>query len=283
MLIAIRLLLASEADLLLPPSVGRAAHAALLARIHEHDAALARYLHDREGPKPLTCSSLMGASAHPDGLRVRAGAPLSLRYTALLPEVAAALQALLIDEPPDAIRLDVHTLQVTGALCDEKADPWTGTTTYEALAAAQASGSAPADRTIRLHFASPTAFRSGGLTVPVPLPSLVFGSLVERWNAFSPIRLSGEVRRFGEEMIAISRYSLHSRIMSHKNEALRIGGVGEASYRALSGDRYWVGVMNVLARFARFSGVGVQTTTGMGQARWLAAGERPDRQSGGRA
>jgi CRISPR-associated endoribonuclease Cas6 len=45
--------------------------------------------------------------------------------------------------------------------------------------------------------------------------------------------------------------------------------VGQATYRALAGDRYWLGVMNMLAEFALYSGVGVQTATGMGQARKL--------------
>ncbi|NJN81941.1 MAG: CRISPR system precrRNA processing endoribonuclease RAMP protein Cas6 [Caldilineaceae bacterium] len=103
------------------------------------------------------------------------------------------------------------------------------------------------------------------------LPGLVFGSLVERWNAFSPVTLSPEMRRFGEEMVAISRYHLQSRPVAQKNQGLRIGGVGEATYRALAGDRYWLGVMQMLADFALYSGVGVQTATGMGQVRHRAA------------
>jgi CRISPR-associated endoribonuclease Cas6 len=105
------------------------------------------------------------------------------------------------------------------------------------------------------------------MTMPVPLPGLVFGSLVERWNAFSPVALSPEMRAYGEEVMAISRYRLESRAVEQKNQAVRIGAVGQATYRALAGDRYWLGVMNMLAGFALYGGVGVQTTTGMGQVR----------------
>ena len=105
----------------------------------------------------------------------------------------------------------------------------------------------------------------------LPLPGLVFGSLVERWNAFSPVTLSGEMRRFGEERIALSRYRLESRAVVQKaaqqQRALRMGGVGRATYTALGGDRYWLSVMHMLAQFALYSGVGVQTATGMGQVR----------------
>jgi CRISPR-associated endoribonuclease Cas6 len=105
------------------------------------------------------------------------------------------------------------------------------------------------------------------MTVPVPMPGLVFGSLVERWNAFSPITLSPDMRRYGEEVMAISQYSLRSAPVAQKAQGLRIGGVGEVTYRALSSDRYWIGVMHMLADFALFGGVGVQTATGMGQVR----------------
>ena len=96
---------------------------------------------------------------------------------------------------------------------------------------------------------------------------LVFGSLVERWNTFSPVPLSPDMRRFGEEVMAISQYNLRSVPVTQKNQALRIGGLGEVTYRAMSSDRYWLGVMHMLADFAQFSGVGVQTATGMGQVR----------------
>lgn len=132
----------------------------------------------------------------------------------------------------------------------------------------------PPPRQVTLEFASPTAFKSAGLTVPVPMPNLVFGSLVERWNAFSPVTLSPEMRRFGEEMVALSRYRLESRVVEQKNNALRIGGVGQATYVAVAADRYWLAVLQMLADFALYSGVGVQTATGMGQVRRVEKASR---------
>lgn len=292
MLTAIRLNLVCETETQLPASVGRASYAALLALLAARDPALAQSLHDGDGPKPVTCSDLFGAQGpsgaqrasgaqRPTGARgagsrqrsdsefrtLRAGEAASLRYTALTAETSALLRRVLLEEPPQSIRLDTATLRVTGALCDAAADAWSGSTSYEALAAEQITRLEGPDRSVRLLFASPTAFRSAGRTVPVPLPGLVFGSLVERWNAFSPVGLSGEMRRFGEEMIVISRYRLQSEAVAHKGDGLRIGGVGEVTYRALNADRYWVGVMQMLARFALYAGVGAQTTTGMGQVR----------------
>jgi len=93
----------------------------------------------------------------------------------------------------------------------------------------------------------------------VGLPSIHLDSPPNRWIDYKP----------RAEMLALTRYRLQSRPVTQKNGALRIGGVGTVTYRALGGDRYWLATMQMLAEFARYSGVGVQTATGMGQARRL--------------
>ncbi|HHW86813.1 MAG TPA: CRISPR system precrRNA processing endoribonuclease RAMP protein Cas6 [Chloroflexi bacterium] len=267
MLISIVLTLVSDKEVTLPAFVGRANYAATLAQLGRVDAALAQRIHESDGPKPLTCSSLLGVQADAKGLTVRADAPVYVRMTGLTPEVSARLADALLAAPPPTWELGGATFAVQAAICDPARHGWSGQTTYEALAAAQLAHADQLDRQVTLEFASPTAFKSKEMTVPVPLPGLVFGSLVERWNAFSPVVLSPEMRRYGEEVMAISRYKLESRAVGQKGDALRIGGVGQATYRALAGDRYWLGVMNMLAEFALYGGVGVQTATGMGQAR----------------
>jgi CRISPR-associated endoribonuclease Cas6 len=242
-------------------------HAAVLARLQEIDPDLAAAIHDGDGPKPLTCSGLLAAPA--SGMLVP-GQVYAVRFTALTPEVAAGLRAAVLQTQPPYLELDGQRFAVEAAICDAVGDAWTGADDYVPLAAQYLGPSATLPRTVTLEFASPTTFRSAGNNVPIPLPSLVFGSLVERWNAFSPVALSPDARRFGAEMVAISRYRLHSVAVAHKGDALRIGGVGQVSYRVLSHDRYWLGTMHLLAAFALYSGVGSQTAAGMGQCRALA-------------
>jgi CRISPR-associated endoribonuclease Cas6 len=229
----------------------------------------------------------LGAAGR-DQATVRAGQHYAVRLTGLTAPISQALYAGLglhgtsgaaaeAGQAPQPWVLDDHPFQVVGVVCDPAQQPWTGQTTYEALAAQQLLQAERPQHQVTLEFASPTAFKSGGLTMPVPLPGLVFGSLVERWNAFSPVTLAPEMRRFGEEMVAISRYRLESRPVGQKNHALRIGGVGQATYVATGGDRYWLAVLHMLADFALYSGVGVQTATGMGQVRRLARDERRER------
>jgi CRISPR-associated endoribonuclease Cas6 len=267
MLISILLQLTTEHPASLPAHLGRANHAATLRRIAAIDPALAEQIHAGDGPKPITCSGLWGGRRNGEAVTVQPGERCAVRISGLAAPVSRALEQALLAGPPATWTLDDHPFVVTGAVCDAGQEPWSGRTTYEELAAAQLLQAGRLPRQATLEFASPTAFKSAGMTVPVPLPGLVFGSLVERWNAFSPVTLSPEARRFGEEMVAISRYRLESLAVGQKNSGLRIGGVGRATYTALGGDRYWLGVMQMLADFALYSGVGVMTTTGMGQCR----------------
>lgn len=271
MLISIVITLESETDVTLPGDLGRANYAATLENLNRVDPALARLVHDGDGPKPLTCSGILNGRANREGLLIRAGQPYYLRVTGLLPQISQGLAASLLVDPPPGWELDRHAFRVVAATADPAEHGWAGQSSFESLAAHQMLQAEKPKRRATLEFLSPTAFKSKGMTVPIPTPDLVFGSLVDRWNAFSPVVLSPEVRRFGDEMVAVSRYKLESRAVAQKSAgkggALRIGGVGSVTYTALGGDRYWLGTLQMLADFALFSGVGVQTTTGMGQVR----------------
>ncbi len=81
------------------------------------------------------------------------------------------------------------------------------------------------------------------------------------------------VKRYAEEMVVISRYTLRSAPGWDRGQGdrrgLRIGSIGKIAYSALNRDRYWLSALGLLAAFALYSGVGAQTTMGMGQVRAL--------------
>jgi CRISPR/Cas system endoribonuclease Cas6 (RAMP superfamily) len=52
-----------------------------------------------------------------------------------------------------------------------------------------------------------------------------------------------------------------------KRSGLRMGGTGEVTYVSLNYDRYWMSIIQTLALFAQFGGVGAGTTIGLGQCR----------------
>jgi CRISPR-associated endoribonuclease Cas6 len=268
-LIAIVLTLRSEKQALLPRDIGRAVYAVALENLARVDADLPQSIHAGDGPKPVTCSGILNGRGNRQGTSISPTEDYYVRITGLNQRASQALDAAFLTQPPTTLTLNGHPFTVTSATCDNTQHPWSGRTTYETLAAQHMLHSDPPPRQVTLSFAAPVAFKSGGIQMPLPLPGLVFGSLVDRWNQFSPVRLSPDVRRFGEEQVAISRFRMHSRPVDQKNGAMRVGGLGRVTYTVLRSDRYWQGVMGLLADFALFSGVGVQTTSGMGQTRRL--------------
>jgi len=247
---------------------GRASHALLLDTVELTDAALARALHEGSGPRPFTASSLLG---HLPGGRLDPAEIYTLRFTALRGDVARCLLAASQPGGPWApgavLTLDGLALSVVGALTAAAEHPWAGSESYAGLAAARLVGGDPAARQVSLLFTSPTSFRSQERHVPLPLPELVFGSLLERWNAFAPLALPAEVKRYAAECLAISRYDLATRPVPGKEGGLRVGAVGQITYATLNYDRYWMSILHALAAFALYAGVGVGTTSGLGQCR----------------
>ena len=267
---------------------GRAAHALLLDVVRKHDESLAANLHEIANQKlqianpesqsqnqtrPFTVSTLMG--------RFNKGALIAdqtyiLRLTAFRADVANALAAESSHgslRGGQMIELDYHQFQIQdpqSAIQNPKSQiesPWSAISTYQDLSEPFLLSKQNAPRRVTLQLTSPTTFKSGGIHVPVPTPSLVFGSLLERWNAFAPIAFPAEVKRYAEECLAISRYDLKTKPIPQKGDGLRVGAVGSVTYTAVNYDRYWMSVIATLAEFALFSGLGTGTAQGLGQAR----------------
>ncbi len=271
MLISIVLELESEKDGVLPGELGHAGYAAFLARLNQVHPTLASELHNGSGPKPLTCSGLLDGRPGQAQRTLRRGQRAQVRITGLTAAVGQALLDVLVDHPPSAWSLHDHPFRVLDSVCDANVHPWSGQTDYERLAAQAMAQVAHLPRQVTLEFTSPTSFKlAEGMHMPLPMPALVFGSLAERWNAFSPLALSAELRQFCQSGLAISAFRLSSVPVNQKGNALRIGGQGRVSYRVLCDDPYYLAAINMLADFALYSGVGIQTTMGMGQVRRLA-------------
>ncbi|HWQ11201.1 MAG TPA: CRISPR system precrRNA processing endoribonuclease RAMP protein Cas6 [Roseiflexaceae bacterium] len=250
------------------PDLARAAHAAVLRLIATANADLAARLHDDDGPKPLTVSNLIGLTPRGRVAAVTPDRTYWLRLTLLTPE----LEALVEGWTPEAIGvldLDGTAWRVEALAADEATHPWAGRASYEGLAAPALLRAAGGPTRWTLEFAAPVTFRQRGLTMPLPLPDLVFGSLLDRWNAFAPLALPEEVRRFAAECVAVSRFELRSQAPLGKGGAPQIGAVGRCTYTAVNRDRYWLACVETLARFALYGGVGAGTARGFGQVRLL--------------
>lgn len=270
MLTSLVLRLAPTETLNMPRHLGRATHSLFMSLLASHDAALAQSVHDSAGWKPFTSSNVMGARRQGQSLLATSADELRVRFTGLNAPVSAVLQKIAGEAGNTLVQveLDRVPLRVIGATLDGDVDPLAGQTTYEALAMPYLfSRETPATR-ITLRFLSPTAIQARGQNLPFPLPGSVFGGLAARWNAFSTTQaLPEEVKRFSEECIAVSRFMGRSRVWPGKDGATLIGFVGGVRYAATNRDRYWLSLLNVLADYAWYAGVGYQTTQGMGQVR----------------
>src|SRR5690606_16704906 len=111
-------------------------------------------------------------------------------------------------------------------------------------------------------------FHSKGMVIPFPLPALVFGHLIERWNKYNDVKLAEDARAFAEAAVAVSRHDLRTQHVTFDRDtggkAALSGFTGYCRYAITQHDRYWVGVLHALAAYAFYSGVGVRTTIGLG-------------------
>ena len=253
-------------DRLLPQWWGRAIQAWFLSIIRDADPTLAEEMHTENKLHPYTVSSLIGLKK---GEPVNTDKPLYLRLSSVNPTLSAILiQALKSGgafEIGKECIFDYLSFVIEESVKNQPPIPAALSVSFADLIG---KGLQMAEIGIfDLRFVSPTLFNSEGKTQPVPLPGLVFHSLMARWNAFSPITFPEELVRYSQECLAISGFQIESVPVQLKDGALRIGAVGRMRYRALNHDRYWVSMIHALTQFAPYSGVGSGTGFGLGQCR----------------
>jgi len=264
--------------------LGRAAHAWFLTQVQRADAALAEKLHEPNAIRPFTVSDLRGVERSREGqITLQAGQEAWLRVTSFQPELSRLLLERIIPALSGSLSLAEATFTMQGATSDPQQHPWAGQTTYEELAQRHLLGSREPPRRLTLHFVSPTTFRRtagettltdsqgrayrvAGHNVPLPLPGLAFDSYLRRWNAFAPVALHPDVKRYVEECVAIGHHQLRT-VSVEYGQARRIGFVGRCQYIALVYDPYWLRLLSLLADFAFYAGTGQLTTMGLGMTR----------------
>jgi len=274
MLLSWVLTLQPEQPVTAPANLGRAAHAWFLDQVRRADPALAEELHQGDGVRPFTVSDLTGikdlsgpkATLSPER-------SYSLRLTSFSPALSEVVKERVMPNLPEMLTLVDCPLRLVGSTTDPAQHPWAAEATFAGLVQ-QFTLSPEVRRMVGLRFASPTAFRVTGKqsAVPLPLPSLVFGGLLDKWNAFAPIQLHPDVRRFADECLSVSSYRLETRRVAFGDEGERgvvTGFAGHCRYFAEVPDRYWLGLIQLLAGFSLYAGVGLRTTMGLGQARKL--------------
>lgn len=251
----------------IPKWWGEAAHQLTIKVIASRDEALAKELEAGKDKKPFTVSNLRGR--FPDG-KIDPSSVYRLRFTALekrVAEIFAAARSDGILREGESVELDFIRFKVPEVAAHVPIEM--EGSTYQSLMNNLFSP-IPPPRSLTFEFFSPTMFKKGTQQVPFPMPELVFGSLLDHWNAspFVPTKLPDEARKYARECLRTARFRLDSRSLRMFGEPMR-GFVGRVRFVTLNYDRYWMGIITMLAKYAAYSGVGAKTTMGLGQCALL--------------
>ena len=238
-----------------PPNTGPGVHAAFLRCIKAFEPTLAQALHDWPAPKPFALTTMVKE----DGSWMF---EVGVLRDSLIDTVRGALSGWS--------EFEVGHTAFKVASVEERA----GASYLDLLA-----GSAPqSEWTLRIR--SPLTFRAGAggehRDWPFPLPDLVFRDLARRWTTFAEVPLPEAVATVIDEHLAVSRLELKSRRhLIHTGGGWATGVVGVITYVAVRAEKCsaaGLAAVQALAQLADYSGVGDDTTRGMG---WVVFDQTP--------
>ena len=231
-----------------PVETGPAVHAAMLSLLRDVAPELAAALHEGRPPKPFALTPLQSN-----------GQTHTIEVGLLDDRLVPAFRSSLVDGTP--VQLARSNFRIVGSA-------WT-TTSY-----AQILADAPAARSWTLDIHTPATFHGPGSNGvrrawPFPLPNLAFGSLAHRWTSFAgKATLPPETEPVILDHLVISMYELKTRTQVTKARGNTLSGcVGNIRYAVADGDNApadGLRGVSALVAFANFSGLGDQTTKGMG-------------------
>lgn len=296
MLLSSVLKLEAQSDGRIPLTHGDLVHAALLDLIKnnlsETEAFLSWQLHEPGRYKPFTVSQLFGSRRMENyQLIVEAEQDFQMRITSLDKNLSECLLAIK-EKSANLIKIGGVFFDIQEIITDNDEHRWAGRSSYQELTKTWSEENIKLPKKLSFRFFSPTAFRDGKQNLLFPLPHLVFYSLAEKWLKYAPEPFAQEIQTFQDGMkvwqeksnlagdktkvwelldkiVNVSSYNLRTRMLNFR-EYKRIGFTGTLEFEALpSVPDKWLRILNLLADFSFYAGVGLQTTMGMGQVRRL--------------
>ena len=289
MLRSILISLTAESSYPILGTLGRPVQAWFLGQLTRSNPALASKLHDEQGLKPYTVSTLLDSRSRPlrPGSWVEPGEVCWMRITSLSEELSDLIETKFIKKLPKHLTIHKMDFRVDDVATKRTEHEWAGTTTFSEIA--QDATLASAENRVRMEFASPTAFRNNGLDVCLPTPGQIFRSLWEKWNTFAPepMQVHELWPQFANDCILVDELTALNTThwdFSEGSGRSATGFTGTVGFYLAPKSKvkeqwqeYWDGanvVLQSLANFSFYSGVGHHTTTGMGQTRKLFVAEK---------
>ena len=292
MLLSCVLILEAQQEGKIPLTHGDLVHAALLDLIKknlpEDEAFLSWELHELDRYKPFTVSQLFGDHRMENyKIIVEAEQTFQLRITSLDKTLSECLLAIK-EKSVNLIKIGSVIFDIQEVITDKDEHRWGNQSNYQELTKIWSDADIALPRKLSFRFFSPTGFRDGTQNVIFPLPHLVFYSLAEKWLKYAPQPFTEEILTFQNEMktwqekskvatdktkvweildklINVANYDLRTRMLNFR-EYKRIGFTGTVEFEILpSVPDKWLRILNLLADFSFYAGIGSQTTMGMGK------------------
>jgi CRISPR-associated endoribonuclease Cas6 len=151
-------------------------------------------------------------------------------------------------------------------------------TSYEELYTKFVGNEPEPIRKLDLQFITPTAFSQGSISLPLPLPTLMFRSWLERWNNFAPIFLgSDELIAYLSNAVILKNHKIKTQSWQLQRGFIN-GFIGDVNLQVFNrADPLLANVANLLVQYARFAGTGMKTRLGMGQTSIYSKTEIPEK------
>lgn len=228
-----------------PPAThpGRALNSWFYGCLARRDERLASELHQRPGLKPFTVALFPTRTSGVWRLVVTGYGPLAGHAEAIAGEA-------------ERISLDGRWLARRGEL-EVQWDSWGELASRWLIAIPRGRG-----LPVRLEFLTPTAFHSRGLTLPLPVPDLLFGGLLQRWQAWASVDLGQGAPSVLSEHAALRRHRLWT-VMT-RMEGKHTAYLGWAEFILVRPEAAYSGLLALLGAFAEYAGVGQKTGMGFG-------------------
>jgi CRISPR-associated endoribonuclease Cas6 len=207
--------------------------------------AEADWLHGHNAPKPLALMPLFGPEQTLTGLQL---STLSNRAADLV--VGAWQQAAARPEPLALGQQMFRVAQVAVAETVAFTDLLEG----------------PGGRQMSLRFVTPTAFRQGPGSLPLPLPRNVFDRPWQVWQRYAPaaLQLPPDWLDWCEKNVFVRRHRIQTATMRIRGREQFTGFVGQVAFEALDDNDTYLRLWQALGRLACCCGTGHKTTMGMG-------------------
>lgn len=271
-------------DLPVAHAQGKVLHGLFYELLQKASAAKGDEVHGLAGLKPFSTALLLSERQR-RAESIRAGEELKVRFT-FLDDALYPLLARYFLTTPD-LRFDLVRTELTVARIlstPQSGEEWAGYVSFTELH----TSASETEKQFSFHFATPTFFKRGGgptypdLLVPLPLPDLIFGSLLRNWNQFASASfveatLLKEICAHHLEMTHHRISSQQARLVFQREDGQYRtttfpGFVGTCAFRLVGlQDPAIIKTLNALADFAFYAGVGAKTTMGFGVTKRLKA------------